>query len=558
MNPNESSLLLRDLAVREGMVTAEVVDRILKLAAGRKTDIPLGELLLQFGHISQEQFKRLMSLVREARHGQPGPEDSNLFGEAIVSRGLATPDQVNDSLREQAEMSARGEFKNLGEILVAKGILSPDQVREVLLDQDQIILTCPACSERYNVLKDWRGKAKCPADSTILSDFSEDSSVGIAATLGDANPESPIGLEFGGCRVVEILGKGSMGAVYKAKHIGLNRYVAVKLLPTVSNDPELVKRLLFEARAIAKLEHPNIVQVYDVGFQRGYFFMVMQLLKGQSLEERLRDQPVLPLETALEIARDVARGLQGAHERGVIHRDVKPANIMLTDDGRARLTDFGLAQDVDNAAEPDGVIVGTPFYMSPEQWLGHKADERSDLYSLGVILFTMATGKHPFQGATVSELMNQHLKETPPSPKSIDDTLSDGFSSMVLKLLAKPPKKRYADAAAFLGDLERVMRGEDPEAIQEFGAVTRCGFCEAMNPATEKKCKVCHEPLGGPSGPIEIAVREGEIRCPGCGAINPRRSRHCGGCGKAFCTRCKVRLAVLKGHCHECVSHLKK
>jgi hypothetical protein len=552
----ETRVLLAKLAVREGMVSQETADRVVKLAAARDTKIPFGELLLQFGHISPEQFKKLMELAHAEREAGDPPDEAELFGEAVVSRGLATPDQVADALREQAELAGKGVFKNLGELLVERGILRPEQVRVVLGEQDQAILHCPACREKYNVLRSWVGQAKCPADSALLTD-SPTESVGVAATLGGgASPESPIGLEFGGCKIVETLGRGSMGAVYKAKHVGLNRYVAVKLLPTVSNDPELVKRLLFEARAIAKLEHPNIVQVYDVGFQRGYFFMVMQLLKGQTLEQRLQELHSLAPDAALDIARDIARGLEAAHAKGIIHRDVKPANVMLTEDGKARLTDFGLAQDPENQGEQPGLIVGTPFYMSPEQWLGHKADERSDLYSLGVILYTMVTGQHPFQGATVSELMHQHLKVLPPSPQKVDASLSEGLSALVLKCMAKPPKRRYPNAPALLADLAKVSAGEDPEAVAEFGAKIRCGFCETMNPVTEKKCKVCNESLHAGGGPLEIAARSDEVKCDGCGTISRKGSRACGGCAKAFCQRCHLRLAVLRGHCHPCVTSL--
>lgn len=555
----ESGIRQAKIAVEQGMVKRETADRVLALATAPTSSISVGELLLQLGHISEEQFKRLMALSHV--HDVPeDPSDRELFGEAVVSRGLATPDQVADALREQAELAGEGTFRNLGEILVARGVLKNAQVKELLGEQDQVILHCPACREKYNVLRQWVGSAKCPADSALLSDASpRTESVGVAATLdGGPAPGSPIGMEVGGCRIVEVLGKGSMGAVYKAKHVGLNRYVAVKLLPSVSNDPELVKRLLLEARAIAKLEHPNIVQVYDVGFQRGYFFMVMQLLNGETLEARLKSMSKLPVQTALELARDVAQGLAAAHEKGVIHRDVKPANIMLTEDGKARLTDFGLAQDTENQEEAPGVIVGTPFYMSPEQWLGHKADERSDFYSLGVILFLMVSGRHPFQGATVQDLMHQHLKVAPPALSSVDGALSDGLAAVVRKMIAKPPKKRYLNAKELIGDLQRLLRDEDPEALSEFGQMVRCGFCETMNPASEKKCKVCHESLNGGGGLLEIAARPDEVRCPECSALTKKGSRACSGCRKPFCSRCRVRLAALKGHCNLCVPHLRR
>jgi hypothetical protein len=558
---SESNVRAGKIAVGCGMVDRGTVDRALHLLEARDSQISLGELLLQLGHITAEQFKELMALS----HAAAAPSasvmaESGLFGEAVIARGMATPDQVMDALREQAELAAKGTFKNLGELLIARKVLTSDQVKHLLHEQDQSIMVCPACSEKYNVLKGWEGKAKCPSDSALLVELPTSASVGVAATLGAGGdtPDSPIGMEAGGCRIVELIGRGSMGAVYKAKHVGLNRYVAVKLLPSVSHDPELVKRLLFEARAIAKLEHPNIVQVYDVGFQRGYFFIVMQLLMGQTLEDRLTEMKSLPVPTALDIIKDVAQGLGAAHEKGIVHRDLKPANIMLTEDGRARLTDFGLAQDAENPDGREGLIVGTPYYMSPEQWLGHKADERSDLYSLGIILYQMVTGHRAFSGETVNELMHQHLKVVAPSPKQHDAELADGLCAMVKKMISKPPKKRYQNITDFMEDLKKVAQGEDPDALAEFGQMLKCHFCETFNPASEKKCKVCGENLGDAGGPLEIAARPDEFKCPGCGTLNRKGSRVCGGCRKHFCARCKIRVAVLRNFCHHCVPHLRR
>jgi tRNA A-37 threonylcarbamoyl transferase component Bud32 len=556
----ESRSLVARLAVAHGMVSPEAIHRVLGILESRGTDVPLGELLLQLGHITSDQFKELMALFHEERRKGESREEQRLFGETVVARGLATPEQVSVCLRRQAELAGGGVFRNLGELLVEEGILSPDQVKKLVEEHDQVIMFCPKCAERYNVLKNWEGQAKCPADSNILARTGEGAGVGVAATLGSGpgQGDSPIGMDTGGCRIVELIARGSMGAVYKAKHVGLNRYVAVKMLPSVSQNPDLIKRLLFEARAVAKLEHPNIVQVYDVGFQKGYFFIVMQLLKGQTLEERMKELGRLPVPLALEVARDVAQGLEAAHAKGIIHRDLKPANIMVTEDGRSRLTDFGLAQDLENPDEKPGLIVGTPYYMSPEQWLGHKADERSDLYSLGVILYQMVTGRRPFEGETVNELMHQHLKTAPPSPKKIDPELSDGLTAMIRKLIAKPPKKRYPSVVEFLWDLKKVVHGEDPEAMAEFGAQVKCGFCESFNPVSEKKCKVCGERLQQAGGPIEIAARPDEFKCPGCGGLNPKSARACADCKKPFCVRCRRRLAVLKGFCHECVPHAKR
>jgi predicted Ser/Thr protein kinase len=558
---NESNVRAADLAVSKKMVDRDTADRMLHLLDARDSQVSVGELLLSLGHITPEQFKELMAAHHAgAMPSETAINESQLFGEAVISRGLATPDQVNDALREQAELAGKGTFKNLGELLIVKKVLTSEQVKGLIHEQDQVIMICTVCAEKYNVLKQWKSQAKCPTDASPLTEIQTSASVGVAATLGAAGdaPGSPIGMEAGGCRIVELIGRGSMGAVYKAKHVGLNRYVAVKLLPSVSNDPEMVKRLLFEARAIAKLEHPNIVQVYDVGFQRGYFFIVMQLLKGQTLEERLAEEKQLPVPTALEIITDVAQGLAAAHARGIVHRDLKPANIMLTEDGKARLTDFGLAQDAENPDGREGLIVGTPYYMSPEQWLGHKADERSDLYSLGVILYQMVAGHRPYSGETVNELMHQHLKVVAPSMQHHDSELADGLCAMVKKMIAKPPKKRYPNMPEFLEDLKKVSQGDDPDALAEFGQMAKCSFCETFNAVTDKKCKVCGENLGDAAGPIEIAMRTDEFKCPGCGALNRKGSRVCGGCRKHFCARCKIRVAVLRSYCHHCVPHLRR
>lgn len=431
------------------------------------------------------------------------PEDSRRFGEAVAERGLATREQVAECLRTQAELAAQGIFRNLGEIMVERGYLTSAQVQRLLAERDQVILSCPRCGDRYNVPRASQGTAACPTDQEVLVPSRDVSVVGVAGTL-DPALGSPIGLEVGGCRIVELIARGSMGAVYKAKHLALNRFVAVKMIAHREGNPEVVRRVLQEARAAAKLEHPNIVQVYDVGFQKGYVYVVMQLLLGQTLEERLRELGSLPVEEACDVARDVALGLQAAHAKGIIHRDLKPANIIVTEDGRARLTDFGLAQDLESGDDSAGMIVGTPYYMSPEQWLGRRADARSDLYALGIILYSMLCGRRPFEGETIEALMRQHLKVAPPPPEKHNARLPEGISAIVRKMIAKSPAKRYPSAAAFLADLERFRRGQDPEALAELSPRLKCGFCETLNPISAKRCRVCGEPLGGPTGPLEI------------------------------------------------------
>jgi serine/threonine-protein kinase len=322
-----------------------------------------------------------------------------------------------------------------------------------------------------------------------------------------------------------------MSAVYKARHVALGRDVALKLLPSATTDPTFARRLLFEARTIARLDHPNLVQVFDVGFQDGWFFMVMKLVRGRSLEDRLLEDPRPPLDDALSIMRDVARGLDAAHREGVIHRDLKPANVLVTEDGRACLTDFGLSRDSAVPDELDGLIVGTPCYMAPEIWQGEAVDGRTDLYSLGVIAYQMATGRRPFEAGTLAELQAQHLAGKAKAPRSLNPDCSPGLQAVMGKLMARSPDRRYADAAALLADLDRMARGLDPQALAGSSRRLKCGFCEALNRSDAAKCETCGEPLGAAAAaPLELALRKGEAACRACGAIFRAGLRACPSC----------------------------
>jgi tRNA A-37 threonylcarbamoyl transferase component Bud32 len=456
----------------------------------------------------------------------PGAAPPRPFGKRVVELGLATPPQVVASLRLQAERAGAGIHQNLGQILVEQGVLTYQQVRDVLAEEFYAILECPSCKERYNVPRDRQGTVECPADGAVLHPAGSKDDIGVAATL---RADTPVGMEFGGCRIVEMIGRGAMGAVYKAKHLGLNRYVAVKLLPEETGDSATAQRLVQEARAIARLEHPNIVQVYDIGRANGFVYMVMQLLRGETLEERLAGIGAPDLRDSLVLVRDLGQGLAAAHQKGVIHRDLKPANVIVTEDGRARITDFGLARTRGTTPAEGDAIVGTPSYMAPEQWLRGDVDGRTDLYSLGVILYQLTTGQKPFEAKTIRELMNLHVNEKPRAPRSLNPEISQGVQAILSKMLAKSPARRYKDLEEFLQDLDLAIQDKDPKALVETGRYVKCGFCETANPSGSTQCKVCGETLGS-TRPLEIALRSGESKCPACGAINREKARACGGC----------------------------
>lgn len=269
--------------------------------------------------------------------------------------------------------------------------------------------------------------------------------------------------------ILDRVGAGAMGTVFKARHGKLSRIVALKVLrPSLARDKRYVDRLRREARIVAALNHPNIVTGYDLGEEGGYHYFVMEFVEGKSLKGLLAEWGVLPQDQTLDVAMQVASALDHALQRGVIHRDIKPGNILIDEKGTVKVTDMGLAKGpADLTLTRDGATVGTPQYISPEQARNPQdVDVRSDLYSLGATLYHMATGQPPFQGTTMAEVISQVLHETPISPRVINPSLSEGLSLVIRKLLAKNPKLRYQTPRELLDDLERVKHEERP-AVDE-------------------------------------------------------------------------------------------
>jgi len=271
-------------------------------------------------------------------------------------------------------------------------------------------------------------------------------------------PISP-GDTVGPYRVIEPLGQGGMATVFKAYHPALDRYVAIKVLhPAFKEDPNFNARFTREARIVAKLDHPNIVPIYDFAEHQGTPYLVMRFVEGKTLKAVLRDAPsVLPAPRVLAIVRPVTDALAYAHAQGILHRDIKPSNIMRAHDGHIFLADFGLAriaQAGDSTMSQD-MLIGTPQYISPEQARGEPATERSDIYSLGVVLFEMFTGRVPFSADTPYAIIHDHIYTALPLPTSINTNLSHEIERVLLKVLAKDANARYASATELMSALEQ-------------------------------------------------------------------------------------------------------
>jgi eukaryotic-like serine/threonine-protein kinase len=273
----------------------------------------------------------------------------------------------------------------------------------------------------------------------------------------------PVGTRLGPYEILAPLGAGGMGEVYRARDVRLGREVAVKVLPEhLSRDPDSLARFEREARAVAALAHPNILDVHDVGNETGIAYLVTELLEGESLRQRLTGTP-LPWRTAIEIGLAVAEGLASAHAHGIVHRDLKPENVFLTFDGRVKILDFGLARvEPERSTETSptvatptksGTVMGTAGYMSPEQARGGHADARSDIFSLGCILYEMATGRRAFFADNAAETLVAILRDEPKDPGDLVPDLPDHLRLVILRCLSKYPDSRFESARDLAFDL---------------------------------------------------------------------------------------------------------
>jgi tRNA A-37 threonylcarbamoyl transferase component Bud32 len=269
------------------------------------------------------------------------------------------------------------------------------------------------------------------------------------------------GRNLGKYRVLEPLGRGGMARVYRAYHPQLDRYVAIKVLRSdLVEEEEFLARFKREARAVAALRHPNIVQVFDFDVEGDIYYMVMELLQGDTLATRLNDyqarEEQMPWGEVVRVLLDILGGLAYAHGEGMVHRDVKPANVLLTRRGQAVLTDFGIAQIVGGTRYTvSGALMGTLSYMAPEQGLEGRCDTRSDLYSLGIVFYETLLGEPPFDAETPLAILMKHVNDPLPLPRQIDPTIPLPLERVVLKALAKRPEDRFQSAEEMAGALRR-------------------------------------------------------------------------------------------------------
>lgn len=276
--------------------------------------------------------------------------------------------------------------------------------------------------------------------------------------------------QLGRYEVIGELGQGAMGIVYKAKDPLIDRVVAIKTINlglAQEEKEEYEGRFYQEAKAAGRLNHPNIVTIYDVGKSGDVAYIAMEFLQGRELRDIMNDGGLLPVDQVLDIVAQVALGLAYAHEHEIVHRDVKPSNIMVVRDGHVKITDFGIARMASSAVRTQtGMVLGSPKYMSPEQVMGKAIDQRSDIFSLGVMLYEMLTGQSPFNGENVNAIMYQTLNAVPAPPNTLNAAVPEMLNFIVAKALAKGLEDRYQNAKDFATDL-RACRSTLPRSSQQ-------------------------------------------------------------------------------------------
>ncbi|MHC4661633.1 MAG: protein kinase domain-containing protein [Planctomycetota bacterium] len=471
MTISSDEILFGRIAISRGYITQDQLTECVAYQAKQEPGKFLGDILLTRDYMTLEQIAEVLA-IQDERIGNRIKElkdkrEDVLTGKRYIDDRLSEKQKLRDALKGETG----SETASAPEIPRERGTLDSEALTHILEQHNIWVFRCAACEQEVRMESaELPSEAVCPEcgkpmayEPEMMPDF-EDVPSDIRTAETEILPHRLHGQVFGRYVIYEKLGAGGMGMVYRAEDTTLNKEVALKLLPGGSEASEPhVKRFYQEARAAAKLLHPNIVHVHDVGSHRGRHYISMSYVDGPTLKDIFSEKKI-KFHELLEIIEKIARALHYAHKSGIIHRDIKPSNILANRAGEPFITDFGLARDLQSVDRltRSKVLMGTLEFMSPEQAEGRMdfVDSRSDIYSLGIVLYEGITGETPFKGESTPAIIQQIIGKDPAPPRKLNRNISRDVEVICLKAIEKDPARRYGSAEEFANDINAYLTGD--------------------------------------------------------------------------------------------------
>jgi serine/threonine-protein kinase len=494
-------MLFGKIALKNKLLTETQLEEALELQKeARKIGLQenLGTVCIRLGYLTHQDIEKILEVQLKIEL----KDASKLYGKIAMENGLLNQKQLDEGMALQEENKFR---TPLGQYLLKLGYISMKDHQSVLEAIDRIQKTkgsdedmsAKSISARLAANKDQirRDSERMSAPPTPAASKKNEVDLPPPIPPPISSLDEDLANLIPGYTLLKKLGQGAMGVVYKAKKDNLEKEVAIKILPPdVTKDDQRMERFIREAKALGKLQHPNIIKAIDLGKAKGYAYYAMEYVAGQTLNKLLKNVLVIPEKKALEMVRDVASAMAHAWKNGIIHRDIKPENIMLSQEGIVKLCDLGLAKVVDRKKNQvqltmEGTTVGTPLYMSPEQAKGEDIDIRTDIYALGVTLFEMVTGKPPYFHNSPIIVMQMHLMEKVPFASDLNPDVSEFTSNLIYHMMQKELDERISSPEEVFEIIEDILSGKPyPEEEPEKSPIKK-GFDELRKKFLKKKIR---------------------------------------------------------------------
>ncbi len=407
-----------NLAIEKGYLSSEQLSECIAILDSQESEKNVEDILLEMGYLTIEQIKQL----QQRRRINIKKMESQAVIDYIKKMKLVDEDKLNNCLDVQAKANQQKTYIPLDVILVSHGLLTQNAMDNLMKENE----------------------VQCMVKQAICED--------------DPRRTGLVGRVLGGYEIISKIASGGMGTVYKALQLEVNRIVALKILfEKFASNKKHLNQFFREARLSATLNHPNLVHIFEMGQDQGFFYYSMELVEGSNFGDYVKEKVRLPQDEALDVIKQAARGLEHIHSYDIVHLDIKPSNFIIRPDGILKIMDLGLARRITNSPKQRATM-GTPFYMSPELINNpEKADQRADIYALGVSLYRILTGEHPITGNDAKEILKNLMEQIPRPIPEVVPGVSPEIDRIVQKMIAKDPEKRYKHLTDVLTDMDRVL-----------------------------------------------------------------------------------------------------